>query len=300
MSRRPLPPQPPGPHSRSSPARREGTLTRDRRDAHPAPKAYKAISAYYDAEYDHLPYLKTDVPFLLSRMPRRRQRVLELAVGTGRAAIPLAEAGHRVVGVDSDRDMLAHAARKRDFAGLRPKRLELVEGDIQTYRHPGGAGHFDWVVLLFNTLLAFPTLGQLDAVLTTAAHHLRPGGSLWVDVFNPDVKQLGEDHLAGLDPVTFYVPELDRTVSRTAEVFDVGPKAFQRRRVVFHYRWFERGMQRHRALSFDMTWLMPRELQLLLERNGFRVREMWGNHEGLPVGEDSPRVVVHARRMSKA
>ena len=48
---------------------------------------YKAITRYYDAEYADLDMLQQDVPFLMGQMPRRRQSVLELACGTGRAAM---------------------------------------------------------------------------------------------------------------------------------------------------------------------------------------------------------------------
>ena len=267
-----------------------------RKSATRRPGEYKAIAAYYDAEYEHLPYLKTDVAFLLSKMPRRGEQVLELAVGTGRAAIALAEAGHRVVGVDNDPAMLERATRKRDFAGVPADRLALAEGDARTYRHPRGAGKFDRVVILFNTLLAFATLEQLDAVMATCRYHLRRGGRLWIDVFNPNLPLLAEGRSYGLDPVTFYVPELDRTVSRTADLEDVGGSASQRRRVTFHYRWFDRGVERYSRRRFEMTWMMPRELTLLVERHGMRVGQMWGDHDGTPVREGSPRLICEAVR----
>ena len=81
-------------------------------------KRYRAIAEYYDAENADEPMLQQDVPFFLGQLPRRRQQVLELAVGTGRAAVPIAQAGHRVVGVDYADDMLAIARRKRDAGGL--------------------------------------------------------------------------------------------------------------------------------------------------------------------------------------
>src|SRR3712207_9147337 len=92
-------------------------------------KRYKAIAAYYDADNERLEMLKHDVPFLLGQLPKKRQDILELAVGTGRAAIPLAQAGHRVVGVDYVEDMLAIARRKRDGVGLTEKQLRLVRQD---------------------------------------------------------------------------------------------------------------------------------------------------------------------------
>src|SRR5438309_453972 len=94
-------------------------------------KRYRAIAEYYDFENERLAWLGRDVPFFLRQLPRRRRLdVLELAAGTGRAAIPIAQAGHRVVGVDYAKDMLDIAKRKRDAVGLRDRELTLVHADI--------------------------------------------------------------------------------------------------------------------------------------------------------------------------
>src|ERR1700677_1925175 len=89
-------------------------------------KRYRAIAAYYDAEYQRHPTLKLDVPMLLKHIGRKKQSILELATGTGRVAIPLAKAGHRIVGVDYAPDMLKIARKKRDAAGIPAKQLTLV------------------------------------------------------------------------------------------------------------------------------------------------------------------------------
>jgi len=95
------------PAGRPSPKRRKA-----------APTAYRAIADYYDPEYAHLDYLDRDVPFYMDHLPRRPQRILELAVGTARAAIPLAQLGHRLTGVDYAADMLRIATEKRG-SGIR-------------------------------------------------------------------------------------------------------------------------------------------------------------------------------------
>ena len=102
--------------------------------------------------------LESDVPFLLKHM-KGRQSVLELAVGTARAGIPLAQAGHRVVGIDNDAAVLRLAGAKRDVVGLKESQLRLVKQDILQLNL---RQKFDWVVLLFNTFLIFTTLEQLD------------------------------------------------------------------------------------------------------------------------------------------
>jgi SAM-dependent methyltransferase len=268
------------------------------RPATPQFQPYKAIAEYYDPEYAHEESLQHDVPFLLRQLPTKPQRLLELACGTARAAIPLAQSGHRVTGVDYDPAMLAIARRKRDFVGLTEAQLTLVRGDITRLRLPTAEATFDSCIILFNSLLAFTSLEQLDAVLETCRWHLRPGGRLFIDIFNPNLPLIAEAQSYGLDPITFHVPTLDRTVSRTADIEDATDIRGGRdvRRITFHYRWFENGDPHDEQVSFHTTWIMPRELHLLLERHGFKVEHEWGNYDGSPISRDAPRVMVMGRK----
>lgn len=255
-------------------------------------KRYKAIAAYYDAENERHEMLKHDVPFFLGQLPKRRQDVLELAVGTGRAAIPLAQAGHRVVGVDYSQDMLDIARRKRDAVGLSDKQLELLRQDALGLKL---GRKFDWILILFNTLLAFTTLDELDRLLRNVRRHLKPRGRFWLDVFNPDHAMLSREAERGLEREVFYVPELDRTVFRQTDV--TRDTATQVMRLTFRYKWFDpRGQERREQFEFDMTCIFPRELRLLLERNGLRVEHLWGNYDGSPLSQNSPRMIARCVR----
>jgi ubiquinone/menaquinone biosynthesis C-methylase UbiE len=255
-------------------------------------KPYRAIAAYYDAENEHHDMLRLDVPMLLNHLPRRRQDVLELAVGTGRVAIPLAKAGHRVVGVDYAKDMLDVARIKRDRAGISQRNLELVRGDATRKRL---GRKFDWVVLLFNTMLAFPTLEDQDALLRNVVRHLKPGGRFWVDIFQPNLSLLARPRSQNLDPVVFYVPELNRTVFRNTTV-ERDPAA-QIQKVTFHYRWFDdRGGEHNHRVTFAMTFLFPRELRILMERNGLIIEKIFGDYDGSELSSDSPRMISLCRR----
>src|SRR5437762_7505096 len=122
-------------------------------------KSYRAIAEYYDAENERLQWLQRDVPFFLKHLPRRRQDVLELCVGTARAAIPIAQAGHRVLGVDYAKDVLAIACRKRDSVGVPDQQLQLVHADALRLNL---RRRFDWIAIFFNTFLGFTTLEQQD------------------------------------------------------------------------------------------------------------------------------------------
>ena len=258
---------------------------------------YKAIAAYYDYEFcvaRSAGILRHDVPFFLEHLPRRSQRVLELGAGTGRAAVPIAEAGHRVVAIDYDQDLLDIAARKRDTAGLSGRQLTLAHGDIRELSRAKLGGTFDWICIFFNTFLAFPTLEEQDQLLQGVRRLLRPRGRFWLDIFQPDLAQLPRGRETGLDPVAFYVPELERTVFRTTEL--QRDPLQQAQQVTFHYLWYRPdGQARRQRTTFEMTYLFPRELRLLLERNGLRIEQMYGNYDGSPLTADSPRIIAVVR-----
>jgi ubiquinone/menaquinone biosynthesis C-methylase UbiE len=254
---------------------------------------YRAIAEYYDFEYPHHEMLEQDVPFFLGQMPRRRrQTVLELAVGTGRAAIPVAQAGHRVVGVDFARDMLAIARRKRDAVGITERELSLFHGDalrLDLRRR------FDWVCVFFNTFLAFPSLADQDRLLDTVVRHLKRTGRLWIDIFQPDLARLAQEQSLAQEPFVFYVPPLGRTVFKATDIRRTPHRQVQQ--VTFNYVWFdEAGARRRAATRFDMTWIFPRELQLLLERHGLRIERLFGNYDGSALNDDSPRMIARCCR----
>src|SRR5436305_7109390 len=195
-------------------------------------KSHRAIAEYYDFEYPHHEFLEQDGPFFLGQMPRRprSQSVLEIAVGTGRAAIPLAQAGHRVVGVDYAKDMLDIARRKRDAVGLTDRQLRLVHGDALGLDL---GERFDWICVFFNTFLAFPTLDEQDRLMGVIVRHLKPAGRFWVDLFQPDYHLLASDQSVGLEPFVFYVPPMERTVFKTTDLRR--SPHLQVQRVTFNY-----------------------------------------------------------------
>jgi ubiquinone/menaquinone biosynthesis C-methylase UbiE len=254
-------------------------------------KRYRHLAQYYDAEYAHLRMLEQDTPFMLSHMPKRSLRVLELCCGTGRAAIPLAQAGHRVCAVDYAEDMLELARQKRSHCGLSEKQLQLVKADVLKLKL---TEKFDWIYILFNTFLSFTTLAQQDQFFQTVVRHLKPRGEFWIDIFNPDLTLIAETKLLNLEPTNFFVPTLGRSVSRLTEILRTGP---QTERVTFRYSWFDAmGREKKENVTFDLTFLFSRELRLLLQRNGLKIGHLWGSYDGSELSTDSPRIIAQCCR----
>lgn len=260
---------------------------------------YRPISEFYDAEYADQDMLRKDVGFFLSHFGGGPLDVLEIGCGTGRAALPIARDGHRVVGFDVDEGMLAIAAARRAEAGLDEARLHYVQADATDAgwaERLGGRRRFDVCCCFFNTFLAFASPEAQETCLTAARSVLKPDGRLWLDVFNPNLELIAGSigGVAELEPTLFALPDGRSVMRLTSLRADV---VRQVSRVQFTYEWFdERGRRKRRSRRFEMAWIMPREMQRLLRLCGFRVEQTWGDYDGRQLKDGTPRQIVCAVR----
>lgn len=255
-------------------------------------KTYRAIPHFYDDENLHLAGLGDDVSYLFSTLRKPPRDVLMLACGTGRAAIPVAREGHRVLGVDLDPAMLDLAEQKRDELAIDAKRLRFRQGDLLDFHV---SERFDHAAILFNSFLVFTTLEQQDRVLKNVHRHLRRGGTLLIDIFNPDSAAISDDADRNADIRIFHSHALKTTVQRVVHVFATDRS--QVRQTVFQYAWIDaEGKRRFKRIEFELTYHHERGLRMLLERNGFEVLSMAGDYDGSAVTVRSPRITAVARR----
>jgi SAM-dependent methyltransferase len=232
-----------------------------------------------------------DVDLYLALADRAEGPVLELAVGTGRLAIPLAEAGHHVTGVDLDPAMLDRARhRTRGTAG--EDRLTLIEADIVGLRLPD-AGRFGLAFIALNSLLVLPTRAAQRAALRALADHLAPGGLAVVDVWLPDAEDL-----ARFDGrITLEWPRLDpdsgAIVTKAGSAVHDAASASVTVTTIFEEggqggparRWVRRD--RLRLVSAD-------ELRGFAEEAGLVVETLAGSYDMGPMGPGSERAILLA------
>lgn len=220
--------------------------------------------------------------------------VLELAVGSGRLAIPLALAGHRVVGIDQDPAMLARASRAWQGIGHEggPGSLELHEADFRTYRGEPG---FGLAFLAVNTFLLAADDDERLAILETMRDHLAPGGIAAIEVSTPD-----GDTLDGYDGHV-----QSEWLREDPETGDVVSKSM----VAWHdpeagtveltqiYEWTPaHGGTLSRVTRQDLLHLVSAEdLAALATRAGFGHVEVWGDHLLIPHGAGSHRAILEVR-----
>ena len=196
--------------------------------------------------------------------------VLELAVGTGRIAAPLAVRGIPVAGIELSRAM---AARVPDKPG--GPAVDVTIGDMTSTRVPG---EFSLVYLVFNTISNVTTQdGQVD-VFVNAAGHLRPGGLFLVEVGLPSLRRLPP----GQDTVPFaVVPDGQGGGYVGFDQYDVLTQEF----TSTHVRVSADGTGEFRRLPFRYAW--PAELDLMARIAGLTLRDRWSGWDRAPFTADS-------------
>ena len=147
-----------------------------------SPYDHDHTARYYDLSHS---WLTDDIPFVLAQAREAGGPVLELGCGSGRLLVPLARAGHAVVGVDNAPEMLARAeARLAAEPGDVRARARLVAGDVRTLRLPAEEGAFALAFFGYNTFMHLDE-AAVAATLRRLRPLLRRGGRLLLDVDNP-------------------------------------------------------------------------------------------------------------------
>ena len=131
-----------------------------------------------------------DVEFYVEEALASGGPVVELAVGTGRIAVPIAQAGIRVIGVDASPEMLAVASEAASTAGV----SELVDLRVGDLREPPVAERVPLVVIPFRSLLHMETETEKLRALQAARVLLAAEGKLVYDVFAPSREDIEETH----------------------------------------------------------------------------------------------------------
>jgi SAM-dependent methyltransferase len=197
-----------------------------------------------------------------------RGRALELGIGTGRVALPLAKRGVQVHGIDLSKAMVARLRAKPGGEDI-----GVTIGDLATTRVDGS---FSLAYLVFNTIGNLTTQEAQVACFRNVAAHLQPGGRFVIEVGVPELQRLppGETVRA------FHVSE-------TRWGFDEYDVATQG--LTSHHFWIGDGRVDHLSLPFRYVW--PSELDLMAQLAGMRLRERWGGWKREPFTSESGKHV---------
>ena len=251
-----------------------------------------ALARLYDLDLTEDP---GDLDLYRALAARTGGPILELAVGTGRVAVPLAADGHEVTGVDVDPAMLARARLAADAAGAAvARRLHLVEGDGRTVRLPD-AGSYRLASIPLNSIFVFGGREDQAAAVTTLAAHLAPGGLAVLDAWLPDADDLSRyDGRLVLEWVR-EDPATGRTVTKTGSaLFDPSTGLV---RLTTMFEEGHPGEAPRRWVRVDRLRLArPDDLVAFAEAAGLVVETLAGGYELEPLAAGAERVVLVARR----
>ncbi|HEX2576325.1 MAG TPA: class I SAM-dependent methyltransferase [Aquihabitans sp.] len=193
-------------------------------------------------------------------------RVLELGVGTGRLAIPLAALGFAVTGVDASAAMLDRLAAKPGGDGV-----DAVLGDMAA---PEVTGPFDLAFVAYNTLFNLVGDGEQQRCLASVASVLEPGGRFVVEAFVPDPSQERTDRVTPkrvtADHVVLHVttrgPSPQEVLGQFVDITEAGIK----------------------LRPWHIRWSTPAQLDDMAAAAGLELEQRWQDWSGRPFDADAP------------
>jgi SAM-dependent methyltransferase len=192
--------------------------------------------------------------------------VLELAIGTGRVALPLAERGLAVEGVEGSPEMVAQLRAKPGGAAIPVAIGDMADVPV--------AGPFTLVYLVFNTLFNLVDAGRQADCFRNVARVLAPGGAFVIEAFVPDPADFDRDEQLQVRAVT------EDSVTMRVHRYDRAAQTFIRQTLVF-------GGHGVRMEPFAMHYLWPDQIDALADQGGLRLAERYEDFQRRPFTADS-------------
>lgn len=183
-------------------------------------------------------------------------RALELGIGTGRVALPLASKGLVVSGIDAAPSMIDRLKAKPGS--------DVINIHFGSFADVGVEGKFDLVYVVFNTFFALGSQEEQVRCFRNVASHLTPEGCFLIEAFVPDLNRFTGGQVNWATKVTEDVVELD-----------VGQHDAAQQRVTSQKVVITDGSVRLYPVQIRYVW--PSELDLMAQLAGLRLRERWNN-----------------------
>ena len=185
--------------------------------------------------------------------------ILEFAIGTGRIALPLAQRGARVKGIELSTAMVQKLREKE--TGMP---IEVAIGDMSSTCIKG---KFSLVFLVFNTIDNLTSQKAQTACFKNAARHLKPGGRFLVETLVPPIQKIpfGETRLAFANSSDHF----------GIDEFDVASQNYTSNHV-----WMKGGRHKHQSIPFRYAW--PSELDLMANMAGMELEHRWSDWDRSP------------------
>ncbi|MBM7839792.1 2-polyprenyl-3-methyl-5-hydroxy-6-metoxy-1,4-benzoquinol methylase [Alkalihalobacillus xiaoxiensis] len=222
---------------------------------------------------------KPELPLLLAHI-KKADSILELACGTGRLTIPLAQEGYRITGVDLHEGMLQKAQEKATQASVE---IPFHQQDCtklaldQTY---------DVLFMVGNSFQHFLTNESQDQLFAAVSAHLKPGGLFVFDTRNPIIAEFKT------------TDEYQSTFQdyRGYDVLEQHKETYEPKTQVLHCytsRELHKDGQfvRDERDKISLRYTFPLEMKRLFTSHGFSIKESYGKWSGEAISDDTPQMI---------
>lgn len=238
--------------------------------------------------YDRIHVRDDDLPFWTEEARVSGGPVLELGCGTGRVAIPIAQTGIHVVGLDNSRELLRIARTKARNLRLSRDQIQFMYGDMRRFSLKQ---QFSLVCIPFNSFLLLLSVAEQFQALLAIRKHLIPSGRLIIDIFVPDLDRLVSDQ--GVEPSKGERIESDsdqQLILREQSFCDNFNQIITARNII-EQRDPEGKLAQTVLKEYQLRYIHRFEMQHLLAAAGYNVLDIYGSYERHSLDEEDPRMI---------
>jgi SAM-dependent methyltransferase len=245
------------------------------------------VNLYSDAErYDLVmgAYASEDLlKFYRRQVARYGEPVLELACGSGRLTIPLANERVTITGMDISEKMLDLARLK---ASNSEASIRFIQGDMRSFDLDE---KFKFIFIPAQSLSHLHTREEIEDCFSCVRRHLATDGRFLIELFNSSVKLLARE-----SGRRYPIGECNKDPGEGPQVFVTTEVSYDAASQVNHIRWFFRdgGSQEETVLALEMRQFFPQEIDALLWYNDFLIEHKYGTYDEGEFSSDAPKQLI--------
>jgi SAM-dependent methyltransferase len=247
--------------------------------------------------YDLVPAYsnRRDLGFYMDLCHSGGGKVLELGCGTGRLVLPMASAGLTIMGLDLSEHMLAKCREKVSALPQEVQdRIRLVRANMTDFRLND---LFDTIIIPFRPFQHLLSVDDQLACLRCVNAHLEPGGRLAFDCFQVNLQKITDPRRMEEteDLPEFELPD-GRRMRRCNRIAATHPAQQVNDVEIIYYLTDATGKTERLVQGFPFRYFFRYEVEHLLARVGFEVKELYGDFDQSPLGDESPEMIFIARK----
>jgi len=242
---------------------------------------YKNSASLYD-KVTNEKIGSVDIDFYLNKI-NKSSKVLELGCGTGRVAIDLAKNGIEVTALDLSSQMLQAFKAKvkgQSFAN----KIQIIKGDMSSFKIPN---EFDWIIFPFRSFQSLTTKEQRNNCLSLVNKHLKKGGKVVIQMFDPIPEILEKWHeLHGLDTKLW-----DSKNEQYIERYSIGEKHLPEKQTVKYHYTFKILDKENKILKeynepMELGYLYHNQAKRLFEKHNYQIEKVFSNWDETPYNSE--------------